>query len=119
MTQPGYVRPNSAVATLCQLTGDKVVVVRSLGGVETREERPLSWSGDIGALVAAADAAALEETPFPADAPTTTYTAMVGGQGPMRMVELGSTYDGVRRSNPSPEAQGLRAFIDAHCPPLR
>jgi hypothetical protein len=117
---PGFVQPGSAVATMCQLTGDKIVVVRSLVfGIETREERALTWSGDVAALVDAAAAAELDESPFPADAPTTTYGAVVTGQGPMRVVELGSTYEGVRRDNPSPEARGLRTFLDAHCPPLR
>jgi hypothetical protein len=118
MTNPGFVRPGTAVATMCQITEDKVIIIRSLAGVETREERAITWSHDLLQLIDAADAATLEESPYPADAPTMMYSAVLPGNGVQRIVELGSTYDGVRRSNPAPEAMGLRMFIDLHCPAL-
>lgn len=111
---PGYVDPEFAVVERCEVFSDSVVISRRFGhskAIVTTEKREVKRTGDMQALITAAEKEKLDSKPNNlCDGPATFVQAgsavlyFTGGCGSPRLERQGSA------------AYVLRAMADAYCP---
>lgn len=115
----GHVQRAASRSVQCEVYREKLVVILTANGIESREERILALQGNLADAISKA-----AEGPFRnpevqiADAPSTVYTAVkILPNDQIETVNLGGM-PGARGpvENLSPEAMGLRNFLDLHCP---
>lgn len=114
INHPGYVMPDHAIVEKCEIFQDSVVISRAFGGndpVVTVEKRDVKGSGNIKALIQAADKAKLEQKDNGlCDGPATGVKAgsvvlySTGGCGSPRLERSGGA------------SFLLRSMIDTYCP---
>src|SRR4051794_1121380 len=67
----GYVPPDSAVYSKCELFTDRVVVTLAVANASTVEERPVSLTGSLAELIEKASQGPFEVQIAPTDGPAT------------------------------------------------
>lgn len=115
----GFTMPAMYRTEMCAIFPDHVLIRRTLSGqVQTEEVRAITLHGNFDALIAGAAAGEQTWDTGPTDAPSIRYRAYRTINGQLDQVDLGSFANATITHNNAPEARGLKAFLDAHCPPM-